>query len=98
MSPESERPEPPVCRVYRSSRHEGMYLYLAGDAGFEDLPEALMGRFGRPEFVMELALHPGRRLAREDVDRVLENLRTRGFHLQMPPEVRPRLYDGEGPL
>ena len=95
MSPESERPGSPACRVYRSGRHEGMYLYITGDAGFEVVPEALMGRFGRPEFVMELVLHPGRRLARENVDRVLENLRTRGFHLQMPPEVKPRLYEGD---
>jgi hypothetical protein len=72
-----------------------MYLYLAGDAGFEAVPEALMGRFGRPVFLMELALHPGRRLAREDVGRVMENLKTRGFHLQMPPEVKPRLYEGD---
>ena len=38
---------------------------------------------------MELNLHPARRLAREDVVKVMTNLDTQGFHLQMPPEIRP---------
>ncbi|MGB8144687.1 MAG: YcgL domain-containing protein, partial [Chromatiaceae bacterium] len=42
-----------------------------------------------PVFVMELALHPERRLAREDVAKVMTNLDTQGFHLQMPPQIRP---------
>jgi uncharacterized protein YcgL (UPF0745 family) len=52
-------------------------------------------RFGTPLPVMELALHPDRPLAREDVNKVIGNLRSLGYHLQMPPNLVPELYDGE---
>jgi uncharacterized protein YcgL (UPF0745 family) len=38
-----------------------------------------------PIFVMELELSPDRKLAREDVNKVIHNLETQGFHVQMPP-------------
>ena len=82
------------CWIYKSPRKQEMYLYLATQDGFDDLPEALMSRFGKPEFVMELELHEDRPLAREDVTKVMANLRERGFHLQMPPELEPDLYYG----
>lgn len=81
--------EPRPCWIYKSPRKEEMYLYLAAKEGFEALPQALLDRFGPPVFLMELALHPERRLAREDVVKVMTNLDTQGFHLQMPPEIRP---------
>jgi uncharacterized protein YcgL (UPF0745 family) len=71
-----------------------MYLYLAKQDAFDELPEALISRFGTPRFVMELELHDDRPLAREDVIQVMANLRERGFHLQMPPELDPDLYYG----
>jgi uncharacterized protein YcgL (UPF0745 family) len=81
--------EPRPCWIYKSPRKEEMYLYLSAKEGFAALPQALLDRFGPPVFVMELALHPARRLAREDVVKVMTNLDTQGFHLQMPPEIRP---------
>jgi uncharacterized protein YcgL (UPF0745 family) len=36
------------------------------------------------QFVLEVALAPGRKLAREDAAAVRENLASRGFHLQFP--------------
>lgn len=83
------------CWIYRSSRKDEMYLYLAEEEGFDQLPEALRRHFGRPQPVMSLLLHPGRPLAREDVNQVLHNLRTQGYHLQMPPKLEPNLYHGE---
>jgi uncharacterized protein YcgL (UPF0745 family) len=44
---------------------------------------------------MKLELNEKRRLAREDVGRVMRNLQSQGFHLQMPPEVSATLYQGE---
>jgi uncharacterized protein YcgL (UPF0745 family) len=81
--------------IYRSSRKEEMYLYLRREADFAVVPAALLERFGRPEFVMRLELHAGRRLARADVGRVMLDLREQGYHLQMPPELKPTLYEGE---
>lgn len=72
-----------------------MYLYLAAEDGFDDLPEELRKGFGQPTLVMELDLHPRRRLARVEVSKVIENLYDRGFHLQLPPDIQPRLYRGD---
>ena len=72
-----------------------MYLYLVGEEEFDRLPGPLIDRFGTPLLVMELELHPGRKLARENVARVIDNLRTHGFHLQMPPDLKPRMYEGD---
>ena len=83
------------CWIYRSGRKDEMYLYLGKEEGFDEVPEPLLKRFGQPEFVMELELHPGRPLAREDVAHVMANLQAQGFHLQMPPEISPELYDGD---
>ncbi len=81
--------EPRPCWIYKSPLKEEMYLYLSAKEGFAALPQALLDRFGPPVFVMELALHPALRLAREAVVKVMTNLDTQGFHLQMPPEIRP---------
>ena len=82
------------CWVYRSRRKQEMYLYLAAEAGFDRVPEELLHRFGEAVLVIELELSPQRRLAREDVRRVIANLRSQGFHLQMPPQLQPDLYHG----
>jgi uncharacterized protein YcgL (UPF0745 family) len=72
-----------------------MYLYLATEDGFDDLPAGLLARFGRPELVMRLDLSPGRPLAREDTATVLRNLHELGYHLQLPPKLVPDLYEGD---
>jgi len=82
------------CWIYKSLSKQEMYLYLAEEEGFAQVPDALMSRFGKPGFVMELELHEGRSLAREDVVQVMQNLNERGFHLQMPPNLEPWLYHG----
>lgn len=82
------------CWIYKSPLKEEMYLYVGEENGFERVPDALMARFGAPVFVMELELHEGRPLAREDVAQVMQNLTGQGFHLQMPPNLEPWLYHG----
>ncbi len=80
--------------IYKSPRKDEMYLYLTGEAAFDDVPPPLLQRFGEPVFVMKLDLNPERVLAREDVNTVMGNLRRQGFHLQMPPDLKPDLYQG----
>ena len=87
--------EPLPCWVYGSTRHQEMYLYLPVEEAFDQVPKALLERFGTPRFVMELQLFPELNLAREDTLLVMENLRTQGFHLQMPPQIETRLYRGD---
>ena len=83
------------CWVYRSPRKDEMYLYLGKEDDFSRVPEGLLSRFGTPAKVMELTLTPQRTLAREDVNKVMQNLRIQGFHLQMPPQLRVALYEGD---
>ncbi|MFP4154716.1 MAG: YcgL domain-containing protein [Halothiobacillaceae bacterium] len=71
--------------IYRSSRREGLYLYLAREGDFDCVARPIMERMGDPRPVMELELTPDRKLAREDVNVVCDNLRTIGYHLQLPP-------------
>lgn len=82
------------CWVYRSPRKQEMYLYLAEEDAFDKVPAALLARFGEPVLVIELELSPERKLARENVDQVMNDLREKGFHLQMPPKLEPELYHG----
>ena len=74
------------CSVVRSSLKDFTYIYLLAGHDFDDLPVALKKVFGEPEFVMDLELTPDRKLAYEDVNRVLQNLSEQGYHLQMPPQ------------
>ena len=83
------------CWIYRSPRQGEMYLYLASKNGTDAVPTPLLERFGTPQLVMQLDLHPGRPLAREDVVEVMAHLTDRGYHLQMPPQVQADLYEGD---
>ena len=80
------------CWIYKSPLKDEMYLYLAEEAGFDSVPKPLMSRFGTPMLVMELDLHEGRRLAREDVVAVMRNLTEQKYHLQIPLVLEPSLY------
>ena len=82
------------CWIYKSSRKSEMYLYLAMEDAFEDLPDGLMVQFGTPMPVMQLDLHPGRPLSRADVIEVIHSLHDKGYYLQMPPEIVPDMYHG----
>lgn len=75
-----------LCSIYRSPRKQGMYLYVPRAKGITELPEQLLKLFGKPEHAMDMVLTEQRKLAREDIHKVLENLQTQGFHLQLPPQ------------
>ena len=83
------------CWVYRSPRRDEMYLYLRTEDDFTAVPAELLQRFGAPQRVMSLDLHPQRRLAREDVAQVRAELRAKGYYLQLPPRITPDLYYGD---
>jgi uncharacterized protein YcgL (UPF0745 family) len=74
-----------ICSIYKSSRKNEMYLYVLRSDALKRVPEPLLAAFGTPTLAFELVLSPERALAREDIHKVLENLSTQGYHLQMPP-------------
>lgn len=74
--------------IYKSQKKDEMYLYVTTEDDFSSVPDALLSRMGdSPIFVMDLDLDSSRKLAREDVKKVIHNLQTQGFHLQMPPSA-----------
>ena len=74
-----------ICSIYKSPRKNEMYLYVLKAEGLERVPEGLLPFFGTPVHAFDLVLSPERKLAREDIHKVLENIEKQGFHLQMPP-------------
>jgi uncharacterized protein len=74
------------CFVFASQRKANTYLWLAQKDGVKTIPESLAVMLGDLRFVLELELHAERRLPHEDVQVVMEHLRTQGWHLQLPPQ------------
>jgi uncharacterized protein YcgL (UPF0745 family) len=74
------------CFVYASQRKADTYLWLDRKDNFDVLPASLALLLGDLRFVLEVALHPERRLPHEDVEVVMQHLRTQGWHLQLPPQ------------
>ena len=75
--------------VYRSSKLADTYLYLPQGEALEELPSALLERFGDGESFLEFELTEERYLAQADASRVLEALSNQGFYLQLPPPKYP---------
>jgi uncharacterized protein YcgL (UPF0745 family) len=74
-----------ICSIYKSLRKDGMYLYVDRSEALTRVPEPLLAAFGPPQLAFDLVLTPERKLVREDINTVLENIEKQGFHLQMPP-------------
>ena len=74
-----------LCDVYKSSRKENLYLYVDAQEGLARVPEELLKQFGEPRKTLSFELTGERRLATEDAPTVLANLKSRGYHLQLPP-------------
>ena len=77
--------KPVICSIYRSSRKEGMYLYVLKQEALTKVPAALMELFGRADLAMTMLLDANKSLARVNAEDVLKGLKEEGFYLQMPP-------------
>ena len=78
-----------LCYIYKSLKKELLYLYIENKDDFSKVPEALFNSLGRLEFVMELELSPERKLAKEDIVKVISSLNDKGFFVQLPPTNVP---------
>lgn len=78
------------CYVYRSEKRDDTYVYLRERDAFGLVPANIAKTLGALSFVLEVALTPERKLARDDAGVVRANLAAQGFHVQFPPRV-----DGE---
>ncbi len=82
--------------VYKSQRKADTYVYLAARDDFVRLPEPLRAQLGPLSFVLEVALTPERKLARQDPAVVRANLAARGFHIQFPPTMADPMTEDWG--
>jgi len=73
--------------IYRCSRKPDMYIYLAEEDDFSNVPKEIFNSLGIVEFAMELELDPNKKLAKEDPELVIKNLQENSFHLQLPSET-----------
>lgn len=82
-----------IIRIYRSSKQNETYLYLAKKNPYDDLPEELRKIFGKPILVMDMLLTADKKLARVDAEKVLAGIEDKGFYLQMPPPKEDYMLD-----
>ncbi len=73
--------------VYRSNKKNGYYLYLAEKDNFSGVPEGLISALGTLDLTLEFKLDAARKLAKEDPEAVLNNLRQNGYHLQINDQL-----------
>ncbi len=74
-----------ICDIYKSPRQDEMYLYVQKTDALSKVPEVLLEKFGKPVHVMTMLLRAEKKLARVDVEKVLQHLIGTGYYLQMPP-------------
>lgn len=80
-----------LSAVYKSSKRPDTYLYLAKKGDFKVIPEALSKQFGRPIFVMLLALDKHATIAGLPKDAFIAALTDKGYYLQLPPAQKDLL-------
>ncbi|NOQ90945.1 MAG: YcgL domain-containing protein, partial [Gammaproteobacteria bacterium] len=61
--------------IYRCNLKQDMYIYLAEEDNFENVPREIYNTLGIIEFSMELDITPTTKLAREETATVLINLK-----------------------
>ncbi len=69
--------------IYRCSLKPDMYIYLAEEDVFDNVPKVIFNSLGIVEFSMELEITPDTKLVRENAKTVISNLKQHGFHLQL---------------
>lgn len=74
-----------LCKIYRSKKKPGAYLYMRFRDEVDELPNELIVALGELTEVMSLALESSRKLANADVLKVINDLESVGYYLQMPP-------------
>ncbi|RAR64706.1 hypothetical protein BCL93_101532 [Onishia taeanensis] len=82
-----------LCEIFKSSRQDEMYLYVDKRNGMQDLPDALLEHFGKPEPVLTMILTADKRLSRAKAADVMAAIDEKGFYLQMPPAKEAYLLD-----
>ena len=76
-----------ICDIFKGSKKEETYLYVARDEGVALVPLELLDRLGELELVTTIMLDRTRKLARADACRVISDIHEKGFYLQLSPKI-----------
>lgn len=93
MSTQNSTGKKIICDIYKSPKDGDMYLYVTKQDALSRVPEALLERFGKPVHALTLVLQAGKKLARVDAERVLQQLDEEGFYLQLPEAKDPQMME-----
>ncbi len=83
---------PLLCTIYKGAREDEMYLYVEKGSDLSQIPAELLARLGPLKVVMTLALTADRKLARVQTDKVLEDIQSKGYFLQLPPNIHAPVF------
>ena len=78
---------PRICQVFKSLKKEGVFLYVDKKAGMSAVPDVLLDLFGAHKAVVALLVKPEMQIAGVRANKVLQEIETKGFYLQMPPPI-----------
>lgn len=73
------------CDAYRSPNKADLYLFVEAGKDVSTLPDTIHTLFEKLELFYTFDLSPGKKMQRENADRVIENIQAQGYHIQMPP-------------
>ncbi len=71
--------------IYHSEHKQGTYLYLPEKDNFNEVPDTLLDLLGNLRFSFEFTLDERKKLVRGNATEILQNIKTEGYFLQLPP-------------
>ena len=74
-----------LTAVYKSSKKNETYLFVNKRDDFSDVPEMLLKQFGTPLLVSILNIKNDTKMAISCPQKVIAELESNGFYLQLPP-------------
>lgn len=83
-----------LCRIYKGNLKDELYLYVDMKEDLESVPQELLDSMGKLSEVMTLRITEDKKLARVDAGTVLEEIRDKGYFVQMPPAPYPEAVTG----
>lgn len=85
------------CYVYKGDKKEDSYLFLSQEYDVDtipsDFPAAILRMMGELSLVLEFDLKPDRSMPQADAKKVLADLETQGYYLQLPSKDMKALED-----
>ena len=79
-------PDSLLVDVFKTARRPETFLFLPKGLALADWPEGLADVFTPAEKVLSLNLSAQQPLAAQPVSRVMEEIASRGYFLQLPPD------------